>query len=118
MDKLLSKFKHAPSQSGIEQVRKCWKDEKKWQSRFKIAKDKGFFDAYLFYSQRKIKESPPPGRILEYAALKSQNEVLKTSLTFEKEKQKKLGTEVDNLMIEIPNWKTDYMELKNAIDFS
>lgn len=34
-------------------------------------------DAYLSYTQRKIKEFPPPERILEYAALKSQNEVLK-----------------------------------------
>lgn len=42
---------------------------------------------------------------LEYTALKSKNEVLKTLLTFEREYLEKLGTLVDLLMTETQNLK-------------
>ncbi|GAB0209414.1 insertion element IS476 uncharacterized 39.2 kDa protein-like [Grus japonensis] len=64
--------------------------------------------------EREIRESPPPERIadVEYASLKSENEVWKASLTFEKEKGEKLGTRVDALMIESQSLKTENRELK------
>ncbi|GAB0210355.1 hypothetical protein GRJ2_003501300 [Grus japonensis] len=127
MDKLLQKYKCAPSQVGIEWAQKFWEDEDKtieWieqrRSEQKIKKGKGkgivcaVLGACLSCAQREIKESPPPERIadVEYASLKSENEVLKTSLTFEKEKGDKLGTRVDALMIESQSLKTENRELK------
>ncbi|GAB0209719.1 hypothetical protein GRJ2_003437600 [Grus japonensis] len=123
MDKLLQKYKCAPSQVGIEWAQKFWKDEDKVTERIeqcrseqKIKKGKGkgivcaVLGACLSCAQREIKECPPPEQIadVEYASLKSENEVL----TFEKEKGEKLGTRVDALVIETQSLKTENRELK------
>jgi len=53
--------------------------------------------------QKEVKQFLPPEKIadVEYTALKSENEVLKTSLTSEKESRKELETQIDNLKGEI-----------------
>lgn len=51
--------------------------------------------------QKEIKESPPTERTVdaECAALESENEVLKTSLSFGKENQEKPGTEIREMLL-------------------
>jgi len=116
MDKLLQIYECAPSQAEIEWAQKFWKDEDKVVERIKQClseqmikgtKGKKFIcavlGACLSCVQKEIKESPPPEKIadVEYAALKSENEVLKTSLTFEKESGEKFETQIDTLKGEI-----------------
>lgn len=110
MDKLLRKYKCAPSKARKEWAQKFWNDEDKeielieeCRSEEKLWKCKGkgkgivsaVLGAWSSCLQKEVKESCPPGRIadVEYAALKSENKGLKTSLVFEIEKQEKLGTE-------------------------
>ncbi|PKU33777.1 hypothetical protein llap_15919 [Limosa lapponica baueri] len=58
--------------------------------------------ACLSCAQQEAKDAPAPNRIsaVEYATLKSENEVLKSSLAFERETREKLGTRVDQLLNE------------------
>ena len=116
MDKLLQKYKCAPSEAGIEWAQKFWKDEDKVVERIKqclseqkIKNTKGkkficaVLGACLSCAQKEINESLLPEKVadVEYAALKSENEVLNTSLTFEKESRKKLETQINTLKGEI-----------------
>lgn len=78
----------------VEQIKQC-------RSEKKINKCKGkgivciIFGTCLSWAQKEFKESLPPERIadVENAVLETENGVLKTSLSFEKENQEKLGTE-------------------------
>lgn len=53
----------------------------------------GFRSLFILCSQQEAKEAPAPKQIpdIEYTALKSKNEVLKSSLAFEKETGEKLS---------------------------
>ncbi|XP_075604452.1 uncharacterized protein LOC142601014 [Balearica regulorum gibbericeps] len=141
MDKLLRKYNSTPSQAGIEWAQKYWRDEDKVvertelcriEQKIKEGKGKGIvcavLGACLSCAQKEIKTSPSPERIadVEYASLKSENEVLKTSLTLEreeneklktsltleKENNEKLGTRVDSLMSDNQNLNMEIRELK------
>ena len=141
MDKLLRKYNSTPPQVGIEWAQKYWRDEDKVVERTELCrieqkinegKGKGIvcavLGACLSCAQKEIKTSPSPERIadVEYASLKSENEVLKTSLTLEreeneklktsltleKENNEKLGTRVDSLMSDNQNLNTEIRELK------
>uniref|UniRef100_A0A8B9NYL3 Uncharacterized protein n=1 Tax=Apteryx owenii TaxID=8824 RepID=A0A8B9NYL3_APTOW len=89
MDKLLHKYKCAPSQAAKEWAQKFWKDEDKvverieqCRSQQKIKKGKGkgiicaVLGACLSCAQKEYKESSPPEKVAEvaYAALRSANE--------------------------------------------
>uniref|UniRef100_A0A8B9B985 Uncharacterized protein n=1 Tax=Anser brachyrhynchus TaxID=132585 RepID=A0A8B9B985_9AVES len=115
MDKLLQKYKCAPSQEGKEWAQKFWKNQEKvveifeqFQASRKIGQRKGkgvicaVLGACLSCAQQEAKEIPVPKLIsdVEYTALKSQNEVLKSSLAFERETGKTLGIRVDKLLNE------------------
>ncbi|XP_071898619.1 uncharacterized protein [Anas platyrhynchos] len=115
MDKLLQKYKCAPSQAGKEFSQKFWKDEEKLveyieqcQASRKIGQRKGkgaicaVLGACLSCARQKAKETPAPKLIsdAEHTALKSENEILKSSLAFERETGKTLGIRVDKLLDE------------------
>uniref|UniRef100_A0A8B9V8Q0 Uncharacterized protein n=1 Tax=Anas zonorhyncha TaxID=75864 RepID=A0A8B9V8Q0_9AVES len=115
MDKLLQKYKCAPSQAGKEFSQKFWKDEEKvvehieqCQASRKIGQRKGkgaicaVLGACLSCARQKAKETPAPKLIsdAEHTALKSENEILKSSLAFERETGKTLGIRVDKLLDE------------------
>ena len=115
MDKLLQKYKCAPSQAGKEWAQKFWKDEEKvvecieqCQASRKIGQRKGkgaicaVLGACLSCAQQEAKETPAPKLIsdAEHTALKSEIEVLKSSLAFERETGKTLGIRVDKLLDE------------------
>uniref|UniRef100_A0A493T0R5 Uncharacterized protein n=1 Tax=Anas platyrhynchos platyrhynchos TaxID=8840 RepID=A0A493T0R5_ANAPP len=115
MDKLLQKYKCAPSQAGKEFSQKFWKDEEKVVERIeqcqasrKIGQRKGksaicaVLGACLSCARQKAKETPAPKLIsdAERTALKSEIDVLKSSLTFERETGKTLGNRVDKLLDE------------------
>ncbi|XP_071897749.1 uncharacterized protein [Anas platyrhynchos] len=115
MDKLLQKYKCAPSQAGKEFSQKFWKDEEKvvehieqCQASRKIGQRKGkgaicaVLGACLSCARQKAKETPAPKLIsdAEHTALKSENEILKSSLAFEREMGKTLGIRVDKLLDE------------------
>lgn len=53
---------------------------------------------------------------LEYTVLKSENEVLKSSLAFEGETGEKLGIQVDQLVIQNNHLKTEVGHLKTMVD--
>ncbi|NXO54347.1 POL5 protein, partial [Aramus guarauna] len=141
MDKLLQKYNCTPSQEIIEWAQKYWKDEEKVVERIELSrieqkikegKGKGIvcavLGACLSCAQKEIKTSPSPEQTAdaEYASLKSENEVLKTSLTFEREENEKLktsltlekenndkfGTQVDSLMSDNQNLNTEIKEIK------
>ncbi|XP_071891101.1 uncharacterized protein [Anas platyrhynchos] len=115
MDKLLQKYKCAPSQAGKEFSQKFWKDEEKvvehieqCQASRKIGQRKGkgaicaVLGACLSCARQKAKETPAPKLIsdVEHTALKSEIDVLKSSLAFERETRKTLGIRVDKLLDE------------------
>ncbi|XP_068510595.1 uncharacterized protein [Anas acuta] len=115
MDKLLQKYKCAPSQAGKEFSQKFWKDEEKvvehieqCQASRKIGQRKGkgaicaVLGACLSCAQQEAKETPAPKLIsdAEHTALKSEIEVFKSSLAFERETGKTLGIRVDKLLDE------------------
>ncbi|XP_068521596.1 uncharacterized protein [Anas acuta] len=115
MDKLLQKYKCAPSQAGKEFSQKFWKDEEKVVERIelcqasrKIGQRKGksaicaVLGACLSCAQQETKETPAPKLIsdAEHTALKSEIEVFKSSLAFERETGKTLGIRVDKLLDE------------------
>ncbi|KAK4819789.1 hypothetical protein QYF61_011389 [Mycteria americana] len=115
MDKLLQKYKCAPSQAGKEWTQKLWKDEEKVielieqcqaAQRFGVKKGKGMvcvvLGACLSCAQQEAKKTPAPQLIsnVEYSALESENGVLKSSLAFERETGKTLTTRVDKLVSE------------------
>lgn len=115
MDNLLQKYKCAPSQAGKEFSQKFWKDEEKvvehiepCQASQKIGQRKGKGAIYavlgdcLSCARQKAKETPAPKLIsdAEHTALKSENEILKSSLAFERETGKTLGIRVDKLLDE------------------
>uniref|UniRef100_A0A8B9T8H1 Uncharacterized protein n=1 Tax=Anas platyrhynchos TaxID=8839 RepID=A0A8B9T8H1_ANAPL len=115
MDKLLQKYKCAPSQAGKEFSQKFWKDEEKvvehiepCQASRKIGQRKGKGAIYavlgdcLSCARQKAKETPAPKLIsdAEHTALKSENEILKSSLAFERETGKTLGIRMDKLLDE------------------
>eukprot|EP00075_Anas_platyrhynchos_P013744 XP_027302997.1 uncharacterized protein LOC113840445 [Anas platyrhynchos] len=114
MDKLLQKYKRAPSQAGKEFSQKFWKDEKvvehieQCQASRKIGQRKGkcaicaVLGACLSCARQKAKETSAPKLIsdAEHTALKSEIDVLKSSLTFERETGKTLGIRVDKLLDE------------------
>ncbi|GAB0206095.1 hypothetical protein GRJ2_003075100 [Grus japonensis] len=141
MDKLLQKYNCTPSHEIIEWAQKYWKDEDKVVERIELSrieqkikegKGKGIvcavLGACLSCAQKEIKTSPSPEQTadVEYASLKSENEVLKTSLTFEREENEKLktsltlekenndkfGTQVDSLMSDNQNLNTEIKEIK------
>lgn len=115
MDKLLQKYDCAPSQAGKEWAQKFWKDEEKVVERIeecrvsqklRAGKGKGVIcavlGACLSCAQQEARETPAPNLIsaVEYATLKSENEVLKSSLALQKETGEKLRTHVDKLVSE------------------
>ncbi|KAK4830063.1 hypothetical protein QYF61_008401 [Mycteria americana] len=115
MDKLLQKYKCAPSQAGKEWAEKFWKDEEKVierieqcqaAQRFGVKKSKrvvcAVLGACLSCAQQEAKRTPAPRLIsnVEYSALESENGVLKSSLAFERETGKTLRTQVDKLVSE------------------
>lgn len=119
MDKLLQKYKCAPSQAGKEFSQKFWKDEEKVVERIeqcqasrKIGQRKGKGAIYavlgdcLSCARQKAKETPAPKLIsdAEHTALKSENEILKSSLAFERETGKRLGIRVDKIWMKIINF--------------
>uniref|UniRef100_A0A493TWN7 Uncharacterized protein n=1 Tax=Anas platyrhynchos platyrhynchos TaxID=8840 RepID=A0A493TWN7_ANAPP len=115
MDKLLQKYKCAPSQAGKEFSQKFWKNEEKVVERIeqcqasrKIGQRKGkgaicaVLGACLSCARQKAKEPPAPKLIsdAEHTALKSEIDVLNSSLAFEREMGKTLGIRVDKLLDE------------------
>ena len=115
MDKLLQKYDCAPSQAGKEWAQKFWKDEEKVVERIeerrvsqklRAGKGKGVIcavlGACLSCAQQEARETPAPNLIsaVEYATLKSENEVLKSSLALQKETGERLRTQVDKLVSE------------------
>lgn len=133
MDKLLRKCKCAPSKARkewvqkflndddkvIELIEECRNEEKFWKGK---GKGKGIVNvvlgACLPCEEKEVKESPPPERIadVEYAALKSENEGLKTSLAFENEKQEKLGTENRELKMLLASAERREKQLQEKLD--
>jgi len=115
MDKLLQKYGCAPSQAGKEWAQKFWKGEKKVvecvkqcqvSQKLRTGKGKGVICAVLSAcfscAQKEAKEAPAPALVaaVEHAALKSENEVLKSALAFQKETGEKLETQVSKLTSE------------------
>lgn len=92
MDKLLQKHDCVPFLAGKEWAQKFWKGEEKVVElieqcqavqKLRAGKGKGVIcavlGAYLSCAQQEAKEAPAPSQIsaIEYATLKSENEVLK-----------------------------------------
>uniref|UniRef100_A0A8B9VGG3 Uncharacterized protein n=1 Tax=Anas zonorhyncha TaxID=75864 RepID=A0A8B9VGG3_9AVES len=115
MDKLLQKYECAPSQVAREWAQNFWKGGEKLVESIKqcqaaqkigVGKCKGVVcevsGAGLSSAQQGAKETPAPKLIsdVEYMALKSENEVLKSSLASEREMGKTLGITVDKLLNE------------------
>jgi len=115
MDKLLQTYGCAPSQAKKEWAQRFWKDEEKVVERIKqcqvsqklrTGKGKGVIcavlGACLSCAQKEAKEAPAPALVstIEHAALKSENEVLKSALAFQKETGEKLETQVSKLISE------------------
>lgn len=115
MDKLLQKYDCAPSQPGKQWAQKFWKDEEKvvehigeCRASLKLRAGKGkgvicaVLGACLSCAQQEAKQAPAPIPVsaAEYTAMKSENEVLKSSLASQKETGEKLTTHIDKLMSE------------------
>ncbi|XP_040434397.1 uncharacterized protein LOC121080446 [Falco naumanni] len=106
MDKLLQKYGCASSQAGKEWAQKFWNDKEKVIERIeqcqalqKLQMGKVVIcvvlGACLSCAQKEAKEAPAPTLVsaVEHAALKSENEVLKSPLAFQKETGEKLETQ-------------------------
>ncbi|XP_068523233.1 uncharacterized protein [Anas acuta] len=131
MDKLLQKYKCAPSQAGKEFSQKFWKDEEKVVERIeqcqasrKIGQRKGksvicaVLGACLSCARQEAKETPAPKVIsdAEHTALKSEIDVLKSSLAFERETGKTLGIRVDKLLDENDKLVHENNHLKQLLE--
>ncbi|KAM9510009.1 uncharacterized protein ACIB01_019668 isoform 1-T2 [Guaruba guarouba] len=131
MDKLLEKYDCAPSSAGKELAQKFWKDEEKvvecieqCRALHKLKAGKGknvmcaVLGACLSCAQEEAKNAPDPNLIsdVEYAALKSENEVLKSSLTFHKETGEKLEACNNKLESENKNLEAQNVRLVSRVD--
>lgn len=102
MEKLLQEQKCTPSQAGNERAQNFWN---------------AILRACLSRAQKEAKDVPAPKRIadVEYLTLKSENEVLKSSLNSEKETGIKLGIRVNELTTENNHLKTEVDRLKTLL---
>eukprot|EP00075_Anas_platyrhynchos_P014902 XP_027304155.1 uncharacterized protein LOC113841671 [Anas platyrhynchos] len=131
MDKLLQKYKCAPSQAGKEFSQKFWNDEEKVVERIEqcqasknIGQRKGkgaicaVLGACLSCARQEAKETPAPKVIsdAEHTALKSEIDVLKSSLAFERETGKTLGIRVDKLLDENDKLVHENNHLKQLLE--
>ncbi|KAK4824891.1 hypothetical protein QYF61_021131 [Mycteria americana] len=131
MDKLLQKYKCAPSQAGKEWAQKFWTDKEKvveyieqCQAAQKLGVKKGkgvicaVLGACLSCAQQEAKETPAPKLVsdVEYTTLKSEDEVLKSSLACERDTGKTLGTGVDKLVSENNCLKSENSHLKQLLE--
>uniref|UniRef100_A0A8B9FBA2 Uncharacterized protein n=1 Tax=Amazona collaria TaxID=241587 RepID=A0A8B9FBA2_9PSIT len=131
MDKLLQKYDCAPSPAWKEWAQKFWKDEDEVVERIeqcralyklKVGKGKNVMcavlGACLSCAQEEAKNAPAPNLTsdVKYAALKSENEVLKSSLAFHKETGEKLEARNDQLESENKNLEAQNVHLVSQVD--
>lgn len=102
MEKLVQEQKCTPSQAVNERAQNFWNT---------------VLRACLSCAQKEAKDVPAPKRIadVEYLTLKSENEVLKSSLNSERETGKNLGIRVDELITENNHLKTEVDRLKTLL---
>uniref|UniRef100_A0A8B9BR63 Uncharacterized protein n=1 Tax=Anser brachyrhynchus TaxID=132585 RepID=A0A8B9BR63_9AVES len=130
MYKLLQKYNCAPSQVAREWAQNFWKGGEKLvesikqcqaAQKIRVGKVKGAICAVLgnclSSAQQGAKETPAPKLIsdVEYTALKSENEALKSSLAFEREMGKTLGISVDKLLNENNKLLNENSHLKQLL---
>lgn len=130
MDRLLQKQKYAPSQAGKEQAQKFREDKEKRvkhieqckaEQNSKVGKGNDAICSVLgacFSHAPKISKDTRVSRQIwdvEYTVLKSEKEVLKSSLAFERETGEKLRIQIDQLVIQNNRLKTEVDHLKTKV---
>jgi len=131
MDKLLQKYGCAPSQAGKQWAQKFWKDKEKVvehirqfqvSQKLRTGKGKGVICAVLgtclSCAQKEAKEAPAPTLVsaIEHAALKSENEVLKSALAFQKKTGEKLETQVSKLTNQVDELSEENQQLRMLLE--
>lgn len=116
---------------GKEQAQEFWKDEKKVMGHIEQCKDEqkskvvrgkdvlcAVLGACFSHALKESKGTLVSKPILDpdYTVLKSENEVLKLSLAFERETGAKLGIQVDQLVIQNNHLKTEAGHHKTEVD--